>query len=181
MNDSQSLKRNANPACITQNGSLKKSVFRPHFDAISCDFELSTNSNLTANHQIIVSLQLLQVSLADGDTVGVGSVIARMPQEGSKTRDITGGLPRVADLFEARRPKGASIRADISGIVSFGKETKGKNRLVITPTDGAEPFERLIPKERQLSVYEGEEVAKGDIVADGPTDPHDLLRLNFSC
>jgi len=117
------------------------------------------------------------VSLADGDTVGVGSVIARMPQEGSKTRDITGGLPRVADLFEARRPKGASIRADISGIVSFGKETKGKNRLVITPTDGAEPFERLIPKERQLSVYEGEEVAKGDIVADGPTDPHDLLRL----
>jgi len=117
------------------------------------------------------------VSLADGDTVGVGSVIARMPQEGSKTRDITGGLPRVADLFEARRPKGASIRADISGVVSFGKETKGKNRLVITPTDGSDPFERLIPKERQLSVYEGEEVAKGDIVADGPTDPHDLLRL----
>ncbi|QGG80867.1 DNA-directed RNA polymerase subunit beta' [Litorivicinus lipolyticus] len=117
------------------------------------------------------------VSLSDGDIVGTGAVIARMPQEGSKTRDITGGLPRVADLFEARRPKGAAIRADISGIVSFGKETKGKNRLVISPTDGNEPVERLIPKERQLSVYEGEEVAKGDIVADGPTDPHDLLRL----
>ena len=93
------------------------------------------------------------VSLEDGTNIEGGSVVARIPQESSKTRDITGGLPRVADLFEARKPKESSILAEMSGYVSFGKETKGKVRLVITPDDGADPVEILIPKWRQLNVF----------------------------
>ena len=122
-------------------------------------------------------------NLADGTQVGVGDVIARIPQEGSKTRDITGGLPRVADLFEARKPKEPAILAEISGTVSFGKETKGKRRLVITPTDGKplpngkDHYEALIHKWRTLSVFEGENVEKGEIVSEGPLSPHDILRL----
>ena len=123
------------------------------------------------------------LSLNDGDMVAVGDVIARIPQEGSKTRDITGGLPRVADLFEARKPKEPAILAEISGSVSFGKETKGKRRLIITPTngellpDGSTYYEVLIPKHRQLTVFEGEIVSKGEIISDGPANPHDILRL----
>ncbi len=117
------------------------------------------------------------VSLKDGENVEVGSVIARMPQQSSGNKDITGGLPRVADLFEARKPKEPSILAEISGVVSFGKETKGKKRLVITPTDGADPYEELIPKWRQLNVFEGENVVKGEVISDGPSNPHDILRL----
>jgi len=117
------------------------------------------------------------VSLTDGAKVGVGDVVARIPQETSKTRDITGGLPRVADLFEARRPKEASILAESSGTISFGKETKGKRRLVITPNDGSDPYEELIPKWRHLNVFEGEQVNKGEVISDGPSDPHDILRL----
>ena len=93
------------------------------------------------------------------------------------TKDITGGLPRVADLFEARRPKEPAILAEISGIVSFGKETKGKRRLVITPVDGSDPYEEMIPKWRQLNVFEGERVERGDVISDGPEAPHDILRL----
>ena len=123
------------------------------------------------------------VNLEDGAEVGVGDIIARIPQEGSKTRDITGGLPRVADLFEARKPKEPAILAEISGTVSFGKETKGKRRLVITPTDGSlladgsDHYEVLIPKWRQLTVFEGEQVQKGEVVSEGPLSPHDILRL----
>ena len=123
------------------------------------------------------------VNLEDGAQVGVGDIIARIPQEGSKTRDITGGLPRVADLFEARKPKEPAILAEISGTVSFGKETKGKRRLVITPTDGSlladgsDHYEVLIPKWRQLTVFEGEQVQKGEVVSEGPLSPHDILRL----
>ena len=116
------------------------------------------------------------VSKEDNATVSVGDVIARIPQETSKTRDITGGLPRVADLFEARKPKDAAILAEISGVVSFGKETKDKGRLVITATDGT-VYEELIPKWRRVNVFEGETVAKGEIISDGPIDPHDILRL----
>ncbi len=116
------------------------------------------------------------VSLEDGAAVGVGDVIARIPQETSKTRDITGGLPRVADLFEARKPKEPAILAEISGVISFGKETKGKRRLVITPTDG-EPYEELIPKWRHVNVFEGEHIARGEVIADGAPDPHNILRL----
>ncbi len=116
------------------------------------------------------------VSLADGANVSVGDVIARIPQESSKTRDITGGLPRVADLFEARKPKEPAIMAEYTGTVSFGKETKGKRRLVITDESG-ESFEELIPKWRHLNVFEGEQVARGEIIADGEPNPHDILRL----
>ena len=117
------------------------------------------------------------VNLTDGAKVNVGDIIARIPQETSKTRDITGGLPRVADLFEARRPKEPAILAEISGTISFGKETKGKRRLVITPTDGSDPYEELIPKWRHLNVFEGEQVTKGEVISDGPSNPHDILRL----
>jgi len=117
------------------------------------------------------------VGVEDSGMVNIGDVIARIPQEGSKTRDITGGLPRVADLFEARKPKEPAILAEISGTVSFGKETKGKRRLVITPTDGSDHYEVLIPKWRQMTVFEGEFIEKGEVVSDGPPSPHDILRL----
>jgi len=123
------------------------------------------------------------VGVENGAEVNIGDVIARIPQEGSKTRDITGGLPRVADLFEARKPKEPAILAEISGTVSFGKETKGKRRLVITPADGVNPidgsshYEVLIPKWRQMTVFEGEYIEKGEVVSDGPPNPHDILRL----
>ncbi|MBL7249762.1 DNA-directed RNA polymerase subunit beta' [Alloalcanivorax sp. C16-2] len=116
-------------------------------------------------------------ALKNGADIGMGDVIARIPQESSKTRDITGGLPRVADLFEARNPKEAAILAEKSGTVSFGKETKGKVRLVITPDEGGDTYEELIPKWRQLNVFEGEHVEKGEVVSDGPLNPHDILRL----
>ena len=116
------------------------------------------------------------ISLGDGAKVSVGDVIARIPQESSKTRDITGGLPRVADLFEARKPKDQAILAEKSGTVSFGKETKGKRRLIITDDKG-EKYEELIPKWRQLNVFEGEQVESGEVIADGEPNPHDILRL----
>ncbi|WP_435106363.1 DNA-directed RNA polymerase subunit beta' [Arhodomonas sp. AD133] len=116
------------------------------------------------------------VSVDDNAEVDVGDVIARIPQESSKTRDITGGLPRVADLFEARKPKEPAILAEVSGTVSFGKDTKGKQRLVITMADG-ESYEELIPKWRNVTVFEGEHVEKGEVIADGEPNPHDILRL----
>jgi DNA-directed RNA polymerase subunit beta' len=117
------------------------------------------------------------LSVRDGDSIGVGDIIGRVPQESSRTRDITGGLPRVADLFEARKPKEHAILAEVSGVVSFGKETKGKNRLVISPADGTEIYEELIPKWRQINVFEGEHVERGEVISDGPQNPHDILRL----
>jgi DNA-directed RNA polymerase subunit beta' len=116
------------------------------------------------------------VLIEDGGKVKAGDILARIPQEGSKNKDITGGLPRVADLFEARKPKEPAILAEVSGIVSFGKETKGKRRLLITPSEG-EAFEILIPKWRHINVFEGEQVARGETISDGPLNPHDILRL----
>lgn len=116
------------------------------------------------------------INFEDGARVKVGDVLARIPQETSKTRDITGGLPRVADLFEARRPKDPSILAEISGIVSFGKETKGKRRLIITSSSG-EIHEELIPKWRHVNAFEGEHVEKGEVIAEGQLNSHDILRL----
>jgi DNA-directed RNA polymerase subunit beta' len=125
-------------------------------------------------HQALPANAILSVE--DGQSIGVGDVIARVPQEGSKTRDITGGLPRVADLFEARKPKEPAILAEATGLISFGKETKGKRRLVITP-EGGDPVETLIPKWRNIGVFEGETVERGEVVCDGPMSPHDILRL----
>ena len=117
------------------------------------------------------------VNLADGAEVAVGDVIARIPQESSKTRDITGGLPRVADLFEARKPKEPAILAEKSGIIEFGKETKGKQRLVIRDKGGEILYEELIPKWRHVGVFDGEHVEQGEMIADGEPNPHDILRL----
>ncbi|MBN3564941.1 DNA-directed RNA polymerase subunit beta' [Aliamphritea spongicola] len=116
------------------------------------------------------------LNLTNGADVGVGDVLARIPQEGSVNKDITGGLPRVADLFEARKPKDSAILAEISGTVTFGKETKGKKRLVISPAD-ADPIEIMIPKWRNLNIFEGEHVEKGEVISDGPSNPHDILRI----
>ena len=116
------------------------------------------------------------INLQDGDPIVVGDVVARIPQASSKTRDITGGLPRVADLFEARKPKEPAILAETSGTVSFGKETKGKQRLVITGPK-QEHYEELIPKWRHINVFEGETVEKGEVIADGEPNPQDILRL----
>ena len=116
------------------------------------------------------------VNLEDGADVSIGDALARIPQASSKTRDITGGLPRVADLFEARKPKLPAILAEKTGVIGFGKETKGKVRLLITQPSG-DVYEEMIPKTRQLNVFEGEQVAKGEVIADGPESPHDILRL----
>ncbi len=116
------------------------------------------------------------INVEDGSTIQVGDVVARIPQESSKNRDITGGLPRVADLFEARKPKEPAVLAEISGTISFGKETKGKKRLVIT-NDKDESTEILIPKFRHINVFEGEHVEKGEILVDGELDSHDIVRI----
>lgn len=117
------------------------------------------------------------IQLDDAIKIRSGDTLARIPQESGGTKDITGGLPRVADLFEARRPKELAILAEISGFISFGKETKGKRRLIITPIDGSDTYEEMIPKWRQLNVFEGERVERGDVISDGPESPHDILRL----
>ncbi|MFL2690325.1 MAG: DNA-directed RNA polymerase subunit beta' [Gammaproteobacteria bacterium] len=120
------------------------------------------------------------VNLTNGQKITAGEVITRMPLVASKTKDITGGLPRVADLFEARKPKDAAVLSEESGIISFGKETKGKVRLVITPEGASKKsdnIEMLIPKHRTLNVFEGEKVNKGDVISEGPLSPHDILRL----
>jgi DNA-directed RNA polymerase subunit beta' len=116
------------------------------------------------------------VQVRDGQDVGPGEVLARIPVEGQKTRDITGGLPRVAELFEARSPKDKGMLAEMTGTVSFGKETKGKIRLQITDPEG-KVWEDLVPKEKNILVHEGQVVNKGESVVDGPADPQDILRL----
>jgi DNA-directed RNA polymerase subunit beta' len=116
------------------------------------------------------------ITVRDGQQVSVGEVLARIPQETSKTRDITGGLPRVAELFEARSPKDAGMLAEVTGTVSFGKDTKGKQRLVITDLDGV-AHEYLIPKDKHVMAHDGQVVNKGEMIVDGPADPHDILRL----
>jgi DNA-directed RNA polymerase subunit beta' len=116
------------------------------------------------------------ITVKDGQTVSVGDVLARIPQESAKTRDITGGLPRVAELFEARSPKDAGMLAEVTGTVSFGKDTKGKQRLVITEPDGT-VNEFLIPKDKHVTVHDGQVVNKGEVIVDGAVEPHDILRL----
>src|SRR5690606_28574109 len=129
------------------------------------------------DHPVNISFPLgALITVRDGQQVQVGEVLARIPQESQKTRDITGGLPRVAELFEARSPKDAGMLAEVTGTVSFGKDTKGKQRLVITDLDGV-AHEFLIPKEKQVLVHDGQVVNKGEMIVDGPSDPHDILRL----
>jgi DNA-directed RNA polymerase subunit beta' len=132
---------------------------------------------LGTDHAVNISFPVgAVIAVRDGQQVAPGEVLARIPQETSKTRDITGGLPRVAELFEARSPKDAGMLAEITGTVSFGKDTKGKQRLVITDLEGA-PHEYLIAKDKHVLVHDGQVVNKGESIVDGPVDPHDLLRL----
>ncbi|TMH84678.1 MAG: DNA-directed RNA polymerase subunit beta' [Betaproteobacteria bacterium] len=129
------------------------------------------------DHPITITFQVGSlITVRDGQQVQVGEVLARVPQETSKTRDITGGLPRVAELFEARSPKDAGLLAEITGTVSFGKDTKGKQRLVITDLESVS-HEYLIPKDKHVMAHDGQVVNKGEFIVDGPADPHDILRL----
>jgi len=129
------------------------------------------------DHSVTIGFQVgALIQVRDGQDVGPGEVLARIPIEGQKTRDITGGLPRVAELFEARSPKDKGVLAEMTGTVSFGKETKGKIRLQITDPDG-KVWEDLIPKEKNILVHEGQVVNKGESIVDGPADPQDILRL----
>jgi DNA-directed RNA polymerase subunit beta' len=159
---------------VSQRGSSGKEM-RPMVKLIDAEGNdlLLAGTNVPAHYFMQANAIL---NLEDGAKLEVGDVIARIPQEASKTRDITGGLPRVADLFEARQPKEAAVLAETSGVISFGKETKGKRRLVITDEEG-ETIETLIPKWRHLDVFEGEHIARGEVVSDGPLNPHDILRL----
>ncbi len=130
-----------------------------------------------SDHPVSIAFQVGSIiSVLDGQQVGVGDVLARMPQESAKTRDITGGLPRVAELFEARTPKDASVLAEYTGTISFGKDTKGKQRLIITDLDGNQ-HEFLISKDKHVLVHDGQVVNKGEKIVEGEPDPHDILRL----
>jgi len=129
------------------------------------------------DHSVTIGFQIGSlIQVRDGQDVGPGEVLARIPVEGQKTRDITGGLPRVAELFEARSPKDKGMLAEMTGTVSFGKETKGKVRLQITDPDG-KVWDELIPKDKNILVHEGQVVNKGESIVDGPADPQDILRL----
>ena len=129
------------------------------------------------DHAVAITFQVGSIiTVRDGQMAAVGDVLARIPQESAKTRDITGGLPRVAELFEARSPKDAGLLAEVTGTVSFGKDTKGKQRLVITEPEGT-AHEYLIPKDKHVMAHDGQVVNKGEIIVDGPADPHDILRL----
>ena len=160
---------------LKQRGTYAGKELRPMVKLVSDKGEdiFLVGTNVPAQYYLPVDAI---INFEDGAKVGVGDVIARIPQERTKTRDITGGLPRVADLFEARKPKDSAVMAELSGIVSFGKETKGKRRLVITESEN-NVYEELIPKWRNISVFEGEHVTRGEVVADGPPNPHDILRL----
>jgi DNA-directed RNA polymerase subunit beta' len=129
------------------------------------------------DHSVAITFHVGSIiTVKNGQTVSVGEILARIPQESAKTRDITGGLPRVAELFEARSPKDAGMLAEITGSVSFGKDTKGKQRLIITELDGS-AHEYLIPKDKHVMAHDGQVVNKGEVIVDGPVDPHDILRL----
>lgn len=158
-----------------QRSSLAGKDMRPMVKLVSDNGDeiFLSGTNVPAQYYLPVDAI---INFEDGNSVGVGDVIARIPQERTKTRDITGGLPRVADLFEARKPKDSAVMAEVSGLINFGKETKGKRRLMITESEN-KAHEELIPKWRHISVFEGEHVARGEIIADGPPNPHDILRL----
>tara|TARA_B100000959_G_scaffold88851_1_gene94279 strand:- start:4514 stop:8779 length:4266 start_codon:yes stop_codon:yes gene_type:complete len=154
-------------------GSTSKDLI-PEIRLMKGDKQLCfANTKIPAVHQLPAGAI---VSMSHGNKVSVGDVIARIPLEASKSRDITGGLPRVADLFEARKPKDPAIMAEYTGTVSFGKETKSKRRLVITDEEG-NSHEELIHNYRTLNVFEGEQVSRGEVIADGEPVPHDILRL----
>ncbi len=156
-------------------GAAQSKGLRPQVKLLQAD---GTEVKLAGTDTPVnITLQIGSIiAVKDGQQVSVGEVLARIPQESSKTRDITGGLPRVAELFEARSPKDAAVLAEVTGTVSFGKDTKGKQRLIITDLDGV-AHEYLIPKEKHVTAHDGQVVNKGEMIVDGPADPHDILRL----
>lgn len=160
---------------ITPKSRGGKTLMRPQIKLIN---EAGEEVKIAGtDHSVNISFPVgALITVRDGQQVNIGEILARIPQESQKTRDITGGLPRVAELFEARSPKDAGMLADVTGTVSFGKDTKGKQRLVITETDGT-VHEFLIPKEKQVLVHDGQVVNQGEMIVDGPADPHDILRL----
>ncbi|WP_417790746.1 DNA-directed RNA polymerase subunit beta' [Terasakiella pusilla] len=152
------------------------SDLRPHI-AIVDENGVPQNISTGQDAKYYVSVDSV-LSVSDGDQVHAGDTLARIPRESAKTRDITGGLPRVAELFEARKPKDHAIISDIDGRVTFGKDYKNKRRIVVTPEgDDAEPMEFLVPKGKHTSVQEGDYVRKGDPLMDGSPVPHDILRV----
>ena len=157
-----------------KSGSQSKGL-RPQVKLLDAsDNEIKIAGTETA---VAITFQLGSIiTVRAGQEVGVGEVLARIPQETSKTRDITGGLPRVAELFEARSPKDAGLLAEVTGTVSFGKDTKGKQRLVITDLEGI-AHEFLITKDKHVMAHDGQVVNRGEVIVDGPADPHDILRL----
>jgi DNA-directed RNA polymerase subunit beta' len=156
-------------------GSAQAKGLRPQVKLLDAN---SQEIKLAGSDQLVnITFQIgCIITVRDGQDVGVGEVLARIPQETSKTRDITGGLPRVAELFEARSPKDAGMLAEVTGTVSFGKDTKGKQRLVITDLEGA-AHEFLIAKDKHVMAHDGQVVNRGESIVDGPADPHDILRL----
>jgi DNA-directed RNA polymerase subunit beta' len=156
-------------------GSAQSKGVRPQVRLIGADGQDVKVAGTDISVSITFQVGSL-ITVKDGQEVNVGDVLARIPQETSKTRDITGGLPRVAELFEGRSPKDAGVLAEITGTVSFGKDTKGKQRLVITDMDGV-PHEYLISKDKHVTVHDGQVVQKGETIVDGPADPHDIIRL----
>jgi DNA-directed RNA polymerase subunit beta' len=160
---------------VKRRGSQAAKSVRPQVKLLDAQGEEVKIPN--TEHSVQIGFQVgALITVKDGQQVQVGEVLARIPVEAQKTRDITGGLPRVAELFEARSPKDAGILAEVTGTTSFGKDTKGKQRLVITDVDG-EQHEFLITKEKQVLVHDGQVVNKGEMIVDGPADPHDILRL----
>ncbi|MFW8567307.1 DNA-directed RNA polymerase subunit beta' [Orrella sp. 11846] len=160
---------------ITPKSRGGKAIQRPQITLLSENGEEVKIAG--SEHPVTISFPIgALITVRDGQDVKIGEVLARIPQESQKTRDITGGLPRVAELFEARSPKDAGLLAEVTGTVSFGKDTKGKQRLVITDMDGV-VHEFLIAKEKQVLVHDGQVVNKGETIVDGASDPHDILRL----
>jgi DNA-directed RNA polymerase subunit beta' len=160
---------------VKRRGSQAAKTVRPQVKLLDANGEEVKIPN--TEHSVQIGFQVgALITVKDGQQVQVGEVLARIPTESQKTRDITGGLPRVAELFEARSPKDAGILAEVTGTTSFGKDTKGKQRLVITDLEGNQ-HEFLIAKEKQVLVHDGQVVNKGEMIVDGPADPHDILRL----
>jgi DNA-directed RNA polymerase subunit beta' len=161
---------------IDSKRSASSKIGRPMIQLLDANGELVKIPG--TEHPVSIQLPVgAFITVHDNDEISIGDVLARIPTESQKTRDITGGLPRVAELFEARSPKDAGVLAEASGTVTFGKETKGKQRLIITSTEGEE-HEFLIPKDKTILVHDGQVVHKGEVIVDGPADPHDILRLN---
>ena len=152
--------------------NLKSKNFKPAIN-ISNSSEIESNENVINYPMSIDTI----ISVEDGQEVSAGQVLARIPKESSKTKDITGGLPRVAELFEARKPKDPAIMSEIDGKISFGKDYKNKRRVIITNIENEEEIELLIPRSKYLNVQDGDFVKKGDILVEGTPVPHDILRI----